>query len=749
MKKTLWALALAIVAASMPSMASNVIKTAKFKLSDDTSLMNPSIDDSSWKDIDITRPWNSQGYPKDAHNGWYRIHFTPKKTQLGKNEYNQFLFIDLGKVDDVDMTYLNGKLIGQTGRMPSDPKGYMSQWNEQRSYVVPVKDKNIKWDEDNVLVVHCYNGDGDAGMFGNGVTVRLAQLTNAASLDFSEKHDKDGSFCTVSLNSIIPADVKGTLRVSVTDYATGKEISSVVRKVKAREGKSAAVTFPTDLHKEMSVKAEFTADKSGEKIVKEYRPKYILTPEAPAAPRFNTAPVYGVRPGSPIHFRFGVSGDRPMTFSSNDLPAGLKINASNGALSGKLDGRGRHTFTVTATNDKGSASQKFTVVVGDTIALTPPMGWNSWNCWGLDVSAEKVKSSAQALLDKGLADYGYAYINIDDSWEAPERDANGDLLANDKFPDMKGLGEWLHDEGLKFGIYSSPGVTTCGNYLGSIDHEENDARMYNEWGIDYLKYDWCGYQQKWMTEKDNYTRASFIRPYMLMEKYLREQPRDIFYSLCQYGWEEVWKWGPMVDANSWRTTGDITDTWESMSDIGFRQQEDLYPYAAPGHWNDPDMLVVGKVGWSANLRDSRLTPDEQYTHISLWSLLASNMLIGCDLAQLDDFTINLLCNNEVNAVNQDILGKQAKRVALDGDIQVWARPLADGTVAVGFFNLGDKAADVDITKYYNAIAQDKYVGIPFTAPVAIRDLWRQKDLDTTSYSIPSHGVRLLKLTTKK
>ena len=304
---------------------------------------------------------------------------------------------------------------------------------------------------------------------------------------------------------------------------------------------------------------------------------------------------------------------------------------------------------------------------------------------------------------------------------------------------MKDLGDWLHSEGLKFGIYSSPGDLTCGGYLGSIDHELQDAESYNSWGIDYLKYDWCGYGRKHRTEPDNQTVASYVRPYLLMERCLRQQPRDIFYSLCQYGMADVWKWGEAVDANSWRTTGDIVDTWASLYNIGFELQPELYPYAKPGHWNDPDMLIVGKVGWSNNLRDSRLTPDEQYTHISLWTLLASNMLIGCDIAQMDDFTINLLCNNEVNAVNQDILGKQAKRDVEDGSIQIWSRPLSDGSYAVGIFNVGKTDARVDFKKYFPQLG--------ITTLKSVRDLWRQQDLSTTnvSYFIPTHGVKYLKV----
>ncbi|MDE6793705.1 MAG: alpha-galactosidase, partial [Muribaculaceae bacterium] len=249
----------------------------------------------------------------------------------------------------------------------------------------------------------------------------------------------------------------------------------------------------------------------------------------------------------------------------------------------------------------------------------------------------------------------------------------------------------------------------------------------------------CGYSRKHETEPDRETTASYIRPYLLMQEHLRRQPRDIFYSLCQYGMGDVWKWGEMIDANSWRTTGDISDRWDSVYDIGFVEQADLYPYAAPGGWNDPDMLVVGKVGWSSNLRDSRLTVDEQYTHISLWALMAANMMIGCDLAQLDDFTLSLLCNNEVNAVNQDVLGKQAKRDVKDGDLQIWSRPLSDGSVAVGIFNLGNGVMEVDLNNYLKILNIDN--------PLGIRDLWRQQDLalNDTKYKLPSHGVKLIKV----
>lgn len=716
------------------------ISTAGFKAGDSKEWSNPRIDDSSWQTLDVSRTWDSQGIPSSTKFGWYRMHFTPTKTMLEQSDLKEVVEFDLGTIDDVDEVYLNGTLIGKTGNMPGDAGAYAAKFYVPRKYSVPVGDKNLHWDADNVLAVRCYSENAPGGMFGGNVKIKVPGRIDGCSLSFSETDANNKPTYSVSLNNSYKSAVSGTLKLEITDAETGKIISNIEKKVSARDGKPAVITLPYDRSKCLRIKATFTEAKSGKTISGNYTPKYILTPAAPAAPRFNTAPVYGVRPGSPIHFRFGVSGDRPMKITSPNLPAGLEINPDNGALRGSLAKEGDYTFTVVATNDKGEASQQFTIKVGSRIALTPPMGWNSWNCWGLSVSQDKVMSSAQALIDKGLADYGYAYINVDDAWEAPARNADGTIAVNEKFPDMKGLGDWLHERGLKFGIYSSPGDETCGGYIGSLDHEKQDAETYNEWGIDYLKYDWCGYVHKHVNEADKNTVASYVRPYLVMEEYLRQQPRDIFYSLCQYGMEDVWKWGDFVDANSWRTTGDITDTWDSMYEIGFVQQADLYPYAHPGGWNDPDMLIVGKVGWSSNLRDSRLTPDEQYTHISLWSLLAANMLIGCDLSQLDDFTINLLCNNEVNAVNQDILGKQAKRDVEDGDIQIWSRPLSDGSRAIGIFNVGTEDQTVNLKDYMEALGLKNLK--------SIRDLWRQKDLptDETSYLVLPHGVKFIKVT---
>ncbi|MBQ8454245.1 MAG: putative Ig domain-containing protein [Bacteroidaceae bacterium] len=741
MKKQFLLLAMAGMV-SLSSWAQDVVlENAKFHAGDDASWAGMNVDESSWRDIKNSATWTSQGVKIENGFGWYRYHVNIFKSMLEKSDLKETVDFVLGGVDDADETYLNGQLIGKTGRFPSDEKGYASQWSTKRCYRVPVTSNLIKWDDVNVLAVRVYNAGDPGGMFEGPIRVRVPNTIDNLSINISEGTDGKGvvqSFST--LKSTMQASKSGVFSVKVVDPETGETLGEKSMKVSVNEKKNKTIAVPYDNHRMVRIVSTFTESKSGLSCTTQYIPKYILTPAAPAEPRFNTAPIYGVRPGSPVHFRFGVSGEKPMKFSAADLPAGLTLNPDNGALSGSIEKAGSYTFTVKAKNAKGEQSQRFTIRCGSKIALTPPMGWNSWNCWGLSVTQDKVISSAKALIDKGLADYGYCYMNIDDGWEAKERNADGTIAVNEKFPSMKDLGDWLHSEGLKFGIYSSPGDLTCGGYLGSIDHELQDAESYNSWGIDYLKYDWCGYGRKHRTEPDNQTVASYVRPYLLMERYLRQQPRDIFYSLCQYGMADVWKWGEAVDANSWRTTGDITDTWASLYHIGFELQPELYPYAKPGHWNDPDMLIVGKVGWSNNLRDSRLTPDEQYTHISLWTLLASNMLIGCDIAQMDEFTVAVLCNNEVNAVNQDILGKQAKRDVEDGSIQVWSRPLSDGSYAVGIFNVGKTDARVDFKKYFPQLG--------IKSLKSVRDLWRQQDLSTSdvSYFIPTHGVKYLKVT---
>jgi alpha-galactosidase len=322
---------------------------------------------------------------------------------------------------------------------------------------------------------------------------------------------------------------------------------------------------------------------------------------------------------------------------------------------------------------------------------------------------------------------------------------------------MKGMADYIHNLGLKVGLYSSPGPWTCGGCAGSFDHERQDAATYANWGFDYLKYDWCSYLPEMESLRDNPTnypsaakswsgarpasRAELMKPYALMHEALAAQKRDIVFSLCQYGMGDVWEWGGSINGNSWRTTHDITDTWKSMSSIGFNQDQ-AAPYAKPGNWNDPDMLVVGRVGWGRP-HPSRLTPDEQYTHISLWCLLSAPLLIGCDMTKLDDFTLNLLENDEVLALDQDALGKSATCVLTNGDVRVFEKELEDGGRALGFFNLGGTPVPLDLKQL---------ASLGFGGQQHVRDLWRQSDVpvyDMPAVMIPVHGVVLYKVTAAK
>ena len=462
-------------------------------------------------------------------------------------------------------------------------------------------------------------------------------------------------------------------------------------------------------------------------------PPVVLTPAVGPEARLHGARITGVRPGHPFLYGIPATGERPIRFSAEGLPQGLSLDASSGRISGALDKAGEYSLTLEAQNARGRDRRVLRIVCGDTIALTPPLGWNSWNCFANAVDDAKVRSAADALVASGLAQHGWTYINIDDCWEAG-RDTQGNILSNEKFPDMKALGEYIHSQGLRFGIYSSPGPQTCAGFTASYQHEQQDVATWASWGVDYVKYDWCSYDS---IAKDK-SLPELKKPYVVMRAALDSAPRDIVFSLCQYGMGDVWQWGAEVGGNCWRTTGDITDTWNSLSGIGFGQNGHE-KYAKPGHWNDPDMLVVGKVGWG-NLHPTRLTPNEQYTHLSLWCLLAAPLLIGCDMAQLDEFTLNLLTNDEVLDIDQDPLGIPAARVAQQGQTEVWSRPLEGGALAVGLFNRGPQEASV------TAVWKE----LDIVGPRRVRDLWRQTDLGphSTSFTtpVPRHGAVLLRLT---
>jgi alpha-galactosidase len=371
------------------------------------------------------------------------------------------------------------------------------------------------------------------------------------------------------------------------------------------------------------------------------------------------------------------------------------------------------------------------MVPAQKLAATPPMGWNSWNLFAGKVTDRDVRAAADAMVSSGMKDAGYVYINIDDTWQG-ERDAQGNIRANSKFPDMKGLADYVHSKGLKIGIYSSPGPTTCAKYLGSYQHEEQDAKTYAAWGIDYLKYDLCGFSKIMKQEAPNDpAKASQMMKdaYEKMNKALQATGRPIVYSFCQYGLDAVWEWGPERGANLWRTTGDIDPTYDRMTLIGF-SQAGLAKYAGPGHWNDPDMLEVG---------NGKLTLDENRTHMSLWVLLAAPLLAGNDLSKMPPDTKAILTNREVIAIDQDPLGKQGDRFSAVGPVEIWTKPLKGGDMAVGLFNRVDSSLPVTL----------KLSEVGFGGGANIRDIWQAKDLGklkgSYTVNVPRHGVVLLRL----
>jgi alpha-galactosidase len=370
------------------------------------------------------------------------------------------------------------------------------------------------------------------------------------------------------------------------------------------------------------------------------------------------------------------------------------------------------------------------------VALTPPMGWNSWNYFADRVDDKGVRAAADQLVSTGMKDAGYIYVNIDDTWEG-ERDASGVLHPNKKFPDMKALADYVHSKGLKIGIYSSPGSKTCGGYAGSLGHELQDAQMYAAWGFDYLKYDLCELRTDVMEKQpDPAVQMRLMQQaYETMHQALKSTGRPIVYSFCEYGWDAVWEWGPATGANLWRTTGDITPDWDRMYAI-LSQQSGLEQYAGPGHWNDPDMLEVG---------NGKLSLSENRVHFSMWAMLAAPLLAGNDLTSMKPEIKAILTNREVIALDQDPLGRQAAHIYSDGEVEVWARPLQGGAMAVAVVNVGS----------------DRYSTHPFHlnlaklglhGPQQAKDLWTGKSLELAEnmpLQIPSHDLLLVRIDAPK
>jgi alpha-galactosidase len=476
----------------------------------------------------------------------------------------------------------------------------------------------------------------------------------------------------------------------------------------------------------------------------------IRTPPAPPTPRINGPDIFGVRPDHPFLYHIPATGDRPMTFSVDHLPAGLQVDAASGEITGSLSRRGDYLVTLHAKNALGSAEKKFKIIVGETIALTPPMGWNSWNHYAGRVSQKIVLENAEAMARSGLINYGWTYINIDDTWQGKRGGKFNAIQGNEKFPDMKKLCDEVHALGLKIGIYSTPWTTSYADHIGGSSQnpegrwtkptvskhgrinnktlpwaigkyhfDTNDADQWAAWGIDYLKYDWNPIEYPETKE---------------MYDALRQSGRDIVFSLSN---NMNIKQAPRISkiANSWRTTGDIKANWKSMSSHGFGQDK-WARFAGPGHWNDPDMLEIA----TRERHQPGLTPNEEYTHMTLWCLDSAPLLLGNDLSHMDAFTLNLLENSEVLAVSQDSLGKQGVCADRGDNWRVYAKPLEDGSTAVGLFNTGTNGAITVTAKWSVLKLKGKHL---------VRDLWRQKNLGEFDgqFSMPvaPHSAELVKI----
>lgn len=481
----------------------------------------------------------------------------------------------------------------------------------------------------------------------------------------------------------------------------------------------------------------------------------ILTPPPAKTPRINGPKVFGVRPGSPFLFSIPATGDRPMKFSVDNLPPGLTLDADTGHITGQLNQAGDYPVVFHAQNALGQADRPFKIVVGDTIGLTPAMGWNSFNTYDIKVNQQQILEAAHAMIDAGLDQHGWTYINCDDGWQGARGGKWNAIQPNAGFPDIAGMATEIHSLGLKAGIYSTPWVTSYGKRIGGSSEDPDgkwdtsfekknpnnhsqkfpfaiatyhfadaDAKQFAAWGFDYLKYDWAPIHLEDTKE---------------MSDALHATGRDILFSLSNNGLYTLLKeiGDVSLHANSWRTTDDVHDKWQHVSNSAFN--EDAWaPYAGPGHFNDPDMLVVGVVGWG-HPHPSHLTPDEQYTQISMWSLLSAPLILGCDLRKLDSFTLSLITNDEVLDIDQDSLGKQATRISKSGDLEVYAKPLDDGSWAVGLINRGAAPASVALN----------WSDLKLTGKQVVRDVWRQQDLGvfdgSFSSTVNSHGVVLLRL----
>lgn len=458
-------------------------------------------------------------------------------------------------------------------------------------------------------------------------------------------------------------------------------------------------------------------------------------------PRVNAPYVVGNYPGTEFIFAVPTSGERPVTWSAEGLPEGLTLNSETGIIRGIVGQSSDYKVKITAKNAKGEVTSALDIKIGERLALTPVMGWNSWNTFGAKLNDTLLMETAAAMVASGMRDLGYNYINIDDLWQLADRDANGHMMIDStKFPQgIKHVTDYLHDLGFRVGIYSDASRYTCGGMCGSYGYEEIDAQDFAAWGIDLLKYDYCGAPE---------SRDTAIARYRKMGEALKNTDRSIIYSICEWGQREPWTWAREVGGHYWRTTWDIRDTWDmgeynsgkngvlTIVDINKK----LADYAGPGAWNDPDMLTVGMFGKSHSINHGSYqygcTLDEYRTHMSLWCIMVSPLLSGNDVRNMPDSVMNILLNPEIIAINQDVLGKQAKVAATQGNCEIFVKPLTDGMFAVAAFNRSDSVEQVTI----------KFSELGIKQPSSVRDVWAHQNLkaaDEWTLTLQPHATEVV------
>src|SRR5574344_448624 len=421
---------------------------------------------------------------------------------------------------------------------------------------------------------------------------------------------------------------------------------------------------------------------------------YSLAPNE-GSPLLNTPQVTANRANTEFVYAIPTFGERPIQWSVEGLPEGLSLDAKEGIISGTTSSEGDYYLKITAKNVKGKDSKNLILKVGEKLALTPVMGWNSWNTFGPNLNEQLLLEVDDAMVKNGMRDAGYNYVNIDDYWQLKERGADGHLIINsEKFPrGISFVADYLHARGLRLGIYSDASEYTCGGVAGSYGFEEIDAADFAKWGVDLLKYDYCG------APADQETA---IKRYQTMNQALKNQKRTFIYSVCEWGRREPWLWAAEVGGHYWRPTYDIRDFWGKPESYGalatININKNLSQYARAGRWNDPDMLVVGIKGKRHISDFTGSTVEEYRSHFSLWCMMASPLLAGNDIRNMNDTITNILTNPEIIKINQDALGIQGEEVLVKDSLSFWTKPLDNNKMAIGILNLSSKEVSYELNE---------------------------------------------------